>query len=123
MSTQLLGFSIGGVAHRFLVAPPSMSMLLAFHLLTLGIQTVRMSVWPNTLVYCALFNTLHSQTYAGIGPHNGPTREQYFLYAFIAATVWCRCFFLSLISAELIENHFSNFLLGIVPGYLFQAVR
>jgi hypothetical protein len=27
MSTQLIGFSIGGVARRFLVAPPSMSAL------------------------------------------------------------------------------------------------
>ena len=25
MSTQLIGFSIGGIARRFLVAPPSMS--------------------------------------------------------------------------------------------------
>lgn len=40
MSTQLLGFSIGGILRRFLVAPPSMSMSLAFHLLPLGIQTV-----------------------------------------------------------------------------------
>ena len=52
-----------------------------------------LSVWPNTLVYCALFNTLHSQTYAGIGPHDGLTRERYFLYAFVAATVWCRYLF------------------------------
>ncbi|KAF8811268.1 small oligopeptide transporter [Phlegmacium glaucopus] len=80
MSTQLIGFSIGGVARRFLVAPPSM-------------------IWPNSLVSCALFNTLHSQTYAGIGTHDGPTREQYFLYAFIAAVIW-----------------------SIVPGYLFQAL-
>lgn len=40
MSSQLMGFSIGGIARRFLVAPPSMSMLLIFHLLPLGIQTV-----------------------------------------------------------------------------------
>lgn len=33
MSTQLMGFSIGGIARRFLVAPPSMSMSLTFHLL------------------------------------------------------------------------------------------
>ncbi|KAF5381591.1 hypothetical protein D9615_005535 [Tricholomella constricta] len=50
MSTQLIGFSMGGVARRFLVTPPSM-------------------IWPNTLVSCALFNTLHSQSYAGIGQH------------------------------------------------------
>ncbi|KAF8885196.1 OPT oligopeptide transporter [Infundibulicybe gibba] len=47
MSTQLIGFSIGGVARRFLVQPPSM-------------------IWPANLVTCALFNTLHAQSYAGI---------------------------------------------------------
>ncbi|KAG6910625.1 hypothetical protein DXG01_009134 [Tephrocybe rancida] len=48
MSTQLIGFSIGGIARRFLVAPPSM-------------------IWPLNLVNCALFNTLHSTQYSGIG--------------------------------------------------------
>ncbi|KAF4610329.1 hypothetical protein D9613_010456 [Agrocybe pediades] len=80
MSTQLIGFSMGGIARRFLVSPPSM-------------------IWPNTLVSCALFNTLHSQTYAGIGPRDGVSRERFFLYAFIAAVVWC-----------------------IIPGYLFSAL-
>ncbi|CAA7262484.1 unnamed protein product [Cyclocybe aegerita] len=80
MSTQLIGFSMGGIARRFLVAPPSM-------------------IWPNTLVSCALFNTLHSQTYAGIGPRDGLSRERFFLYAFVAAIIWY-----------------------IVPGYLFQAL-
>ncbi|TFK61872.1 small oligopeptide transporter, partial [Pluteus cervinus] len=81
MSTQLIGFSIGGIARRFLVTPPSM-------------------IWPNTLVTCALFNTLHSQSYAGIGEHEGISREKYFLYAFFGATAWY-----------------------FVPGYLFQALR
>ncbi|KAG6916275.1 hypothetical protein DXG01_007561 [Tephrocybe rancida] len=80
MSTQLIGFSIGGVARRFLVAPPSM-------------------IWPNALVSCALFNTLHSQSYAGIGQHEGLSRERYFLYAFLASAVWY-----------------------LVPGYLFEAL-
>jgi len=80
MSTQLIGFSIGGVARRFLVTPPSM-------------------IWPNTLVSCALFNTLHSQSYAGIGQHEGMSRERYFLYAFVGALLWY-----------------------FVPGYLFQAL-
>ncbi|KAF8066877.1 OPT oligopeptide transporter protein-domain-containing protein [Lyophyllum atratum] len=80
MSTQLIGFSIGGVARRFLVTPPSM-------------------IWPNALVSCALFNTLHSQSYAGIGQHEGLSREKYFLYAFVGATLWY-----------------------FVPGYLFQAL-
>lgn len=80
MSTQLIGFSIGGIVRRFLVAPPSM-------------------IWPNTLVSCALFNTLHSQSYAGIGRHEGISRERYFTYAFVAAIVWY-----------------------IIPGYLFEAL-
>ncbi|TCD68598.1 hypothetical protein EIP91_010389 [Steccherinum ochraceum] len=80
MSTQLIGFSIGGIAKRFLVSPPSM-------------------IWPVNLVYCALFNTLHSQVYAGIGNHGGPTRERFFLYAFVGATFYY-----------------------FIPGYLFTAL-
>ncbi|KAJ3508146.1 hypothetical protein NLJ89_g5912 [Agrocybe chaxingu] len=80
MSTQLIGFSIGGIARRFLVQPPSM-------------------IWPNNLVICALFNTLHAQTYAGIGNRGGVSRERFFFYAFACSTCWY--FF---------------------PGYLFQAL-
>ncbi|KAJ4486958.1 small oligopeptide transporter [Lentinula lateritia] len=69
VSTQLIGLSLGGVMHRFLVAPPSM-------------------IWPNTLVQCALLNTLHSQQYAGIGRHRGPSRERFFLMGFIGAVLW-----------------------------------
>ncbi|KAF9020557.1 small oligopeptide transporter, partial [Hymenopellis radicata] len=83
MSTQLIGFSIGGITRRFLVAPPSM-------------------IWPNTLVQCALFNTLHSQSYRGIGSRAGTglTREMYFLWVFVGALIWY-----------------------FIPGYLFQALR
>ncbi|PBK84840.1 small oligopeptide transporter [Armillaria gallica] len=80
MSTQLIGYAIGGVARRFLVAPPSM-------------------IWPSNLVNCALFNTLHSQQYAGIGNRGGISRERFFIYAFLASFAWY--FF---------------------PGYLFQAL-
>ncbi|KAF5355899.1 hypothetical protein D9756_004356 [Leucocoprinus leucothites] len=80
MSTQLIGFSIGGVAKRFLVSPPSM-------------------IWPTNLVNCALFNTLHSQQYAGIGTRGGISRERFFVYGFIGSFVWY--FF---------------------PGYIFQAL-
>ncbi|KAG5645321.1 hypothetical protein DXG03_006510 [Asterophora parasitica] len=69
MSTQLIGFSIGGVARRFLVQPPSM-------------------IWPANLVTCALFNTLHAQSYAGVGTRGGISRERFFLYAFIVSGVW-----------------------------------
>jgi OPT family small oligopeptide transporter len=69
MSTQLIGFSIGGIARRFLVQPPSM-------------------IWPLNLVTCALFNTLHSQNYAGVGTRGGLSRERFFLYAFIGSATW-----------------------------------
>ncbi|CCM00225.1 uncharacterized protein FIBRA_02253 [Fibroporia radiculosa] len=80
LSTQLIGFSIGGVCRRYLVQPPSM-------------------IWPASLVTCALFNTLHSQQYAGIGQHGGISRERFFAYAFTAGVCWY--FF---------------------PGYIFQAL-
>lgn len=80
VSTQLIGFSAGGIARRFLVSPPSM-------------------IWPSSLVTCALFNTLHSQQYAGAGQLGGLSRGRFFLHAFLVAFVWY--FF---------------------PGYLFQAL-
>lgn len=67
MSTQLIGFSIGGIARRFLVSPPSM-------------------IWPANLVLCALFNTLHSQNYAGVGTRGGLSRERFFMCKFLGLT-------------------------------------
>jgi hypothetical protein len=70
MSTQLIGFSTGGITRRFLVSPPSM-------------------IWPAALVSCALFNTLHSEQYAGIGRLGGLSRERFFAYVFTGAFFWC----------------------------------
>lgn len=56
-------------------------------------------IWPTNLVTCALFNTLHSQQYAGIGTRGGISRERFFTYAFIGAICWY-----------------------ILPGYIFQAL-
>ncbi|KAH9167234.1 small oligopeptide transporter [Lactarius sanguifluus] len=64
MSTQLIGFSIGGICKRFLVAPPSM-------------------IWPVNLVTAALFNTLHAQETAGTHSRGGISRERFFFYVFI----------------------------------------
>ncbi|KAG1824546.1 OPT oligopeptide transporter [Suillus subaureus] len=80
MSTQLIGFSLGGIMRRFLVLPPSM-------------------IWPTNLVTCALFNTLHAQSYAGIGNRGGISRERFFVYVFCAGCAWY-----------------------FIPGYLFQAL-
>jgi len=63
MSTQLIGFSIGGICKRFLVAPPSM-------------------IWPVNLVTAALFNTLHAQETAGTHSRGGISRERFFFYVF-----------------------------------------
>lgn len=64
MSTQLIGFSIGGICKRFLVAPPSM-------------------IWPVNLVTAALFNTLHAQETAGTQARGGISRERFFTYVFV----------------------------------------
>ncbi|KAI6101087.1 hypothetical protein EDD16DRAFT_1650641, partial [Pisolithus croceorrhizus] len=45
-------------------------------------------IWPSSLVMCALFNTLHSQQYAGVGQLGGFSRERFFLYTFLCAFVW-----------------------------------
>ncbi|KAH7107250.1 OPT oligopeptide transporter [Auriculariales sp. MPI-PUGE-AT-0066] len=68
MSTQLIGFSFGGILRRFLVDPASM-------------------IWPANLVSCALFNTLHSTQYKGAGGR-GMSREKFFLIAFAASAIW-----------------------------------
>jgi hypothetical protein len=64
MSTQLIGFSIGGLCKRFLVAPPSM-------------------IWPTNLVAAALFNTLHSQVTWGTHSHGGIPRVRFFTYVLV----------------------------------------
>lgn len=64
MSTQLIGFSIGGICKRFLVSPPSM-------------------IWPTNLVTAALFNTLHAQETSGAQARGGISRERFFSYVFV----------------------------------------
>ncbi|KAF5385559.1 hypothetical protein D9757_006749 [Collybiopsis confluens] len=59
IATQLIGFSIGGISRHILVEPASM-------------------IWPTNLVTCALFNTLHSEHYAGIGQRGGLSRRSTF---------------------------------------------
>lgn len=93
MSTQLIGFSIGGIGKRFLVQPPSMSMHYYFCVkLNCRDLTMSAAVWPTNLVLCALFNTLHSQQYTGIGSRGGMSRERFFSVAFLCATCWCKDF-------------------------------
>ncbi|KAH9979447.1 OPT oligopeptide transporter protein-domain-containing protein [Lactifluus volemus] len=61
MSTQLIGFSIGGICQRVLVAPASM-------------------IWPGNLAVCAIFNTLHAQDTAGNQGRDGISRLRFFTY-------------------------------------------
>jgi OPT oligopeptide transporter protein len=65
MSTQMIGYSIGGICKRFLVAPPSM-------------------IWPANLVTAALFNTLHSQETLGSQTRSGISRQRFFTYVFVS---------------------------------------
>ncbi|KAF9817514.1 hypothetical protein IEO21_03365 [Rhodonia placenta] len=78
LSTQLFGYAFAGMARQFLVWPSSM-------------------IWPGALVSCALLNTLHRNY--GKKESRHISRERFFLYVFIAGTVW---YFL--------------------PGYLFTAL-
>ena len=64
MSTQLIGFSIGGIFKRFVVPPPSM-------------------IWPQTLLTAVLFNTLHGQETSGTQASGGISRGRFFSYVFI----------------------------------------
>ena len=64
MSTQLIGFSIGGIFKRFVVKPPSM-------------------IWPDTLLISVLFNTLHGQEMSGTLAYGGISRLRFFSYVFI----------------------------------------
>jgi hypothetical protein len=64
MSTELIGFSIGGICQHVLVAPASM-------------------IWPGVLATCAIFNTLHSQDTTGSLAHNGISQMRFFTYVMI----------------------------------------
>ncbi|KAF8315052.1 OPT-domain-containing protein [Clavulina sp. PMI_390] len=78
LSTQLFGFSFGGLLRRFLVWPASM-------------------IWPQTLVNCALFNTLHSSY--SMFPGQTLSRERFYMYCLAGSFFWYW-----------------------VPGYLFTAL-
>ncbi|KAF8264397.1 OPT oligopeptide transporter protein-domain-containing protein [Lactarius quietus] len=80
MSTQMIGFSFGGICKRFLVDPSSM-------------------IWPVSLVFVALFNTMHSLETSGTRGLGGISRRRFFTYVFIV-------------------YFFYNFL----PSYLFTAL-
>ena len=73
MSTQLIGFSMGGLCKRILAAPQSM-------------------IWPECLVTAALFNTLHSQETSGTHSWGGVSRGRFFTYVLVGYTLYSQCF-------------------------------
>ncbi|KAF8257803.1 OPT oligopeptide transporter protein-domain-containing protein [Lactarius quietus] len=64
MSTQLIGLSICGICKRYLVDPPSM-------------------IWPATLVFVAMFNTMHSPDTSGTQGLGSISRIRFFTYVLI----------------------------------------
>ena len=75
MSTQLIGFSIGGIFKRFVVAPPYM-------------------IWPEILLTAVLFNILHDQETSGTQAGGGISRKRLFYYVFIGYIVYSQFQFL-----------------------------
>ncbi|KAG9314623.1 OPT oligopeptide transporter [Chiua virens] len=67
LSTQLIGFSLGGLLRRFLVYPSSM-------------------IWPGALVNCALFNTLH-RAYSK-PDHRHISRGKFFTIVVACSFLW-----------------------------------
>ena len=67
-----------------------------FWLRNLDADIVYLAVWPANLVFCTLFNTLHSQQYQGIGSRGGMTRQRFFNYVFCGGVLWCTSRILSI---------------------------
>ncbi|KAG6888761.1 hypothetical protein C0992_007552 [Termitomyces sp. T32_za158] len=67
LSTQIFGFSFGGLVRQFVVWPSNM-------------------IWPGTLVNCALFNTLHNHW--GKRERGHIPRERFFFIALACSFVW-----------------------------------
>ena len=75
MSTQLIGFSIGGICKHILVAPSSM-------------------IWPYNLAFAAIFNTLHSQETTGTYASGGISRARFFTYFFVGYFLYSQLLFI-----------------------------
>ena len=85
MSTQLIGFSIGGICRPFLVQPPSMSTLLKKNIRRIFSfnSCFSLTCQPRHL------RSFQHTSYAGIGNRGGISRERFFFYALAASTAWC----------------------------------
>ena len=100
VSTQLIGFSIGGICKRILVYPPSM-------------------IWPYVLVSASMFNTMHSLETTSVQGLGGISRGLFFTYVFIGYFFYSR-----FLSPDLLASY--QFLspppLDFLPNYLFTAL-
>jgi hypothetical protein len=67
LSTQIMGYSVGGLTRQFLVWPAGM-------------------IWPGALVNAALFNTLH-KTY-NVPERNHMSRARFFTLVAIGSFLW-----------------------------------
>ena len=69
LSTQLIGFGLSGLTYSLLVRPESM-------------------LWPSTLVFVQLFETLHGQRKDKASAKETKTRMRFFKYSFFGALSW-----------------------------------
>jgi len=67
VSSQVVGYSIGGALRQFVVWPSNM-------------------IWPGALVNSALFNTLHKTRYGKADRHL--SRQRFFLIALVCSFIW-----------------------------------
>ncbi|KAJ5664579.1 hypothetical protein N7507_005310 [Penicillium longicatenatum] len=81
ISTQTLGFGLGGVLHRFLVEPPAM-------------------IWPSNLVNTTLFTAMHERGLNAPDPAKtaGWTINRYRLFMYIMIGAFCWYWFPGLIA-------------------------
>ena len=91
MSTQLIGFAIGGLGKRILVTPPSM-------------------IWPNNLVVAMLLNALHTQETLGSHSHSGISCQHFFTYVFVGYYFYSQPLHLGSLCLNILITHCCRFL-------------
>ena len=102
MSTQLIGFSIGGICKHFLVSPSSM-------------------IWPQNLATAMLFSTLHSQETSGSRAHGGISCQRFLFSVFVCYFFYSQLFF-SALKLSLGQQPQFIIPLDFLPSYLFTAL-
>lgn len=70
LSTQAMGFGLAGVMRRFLIWPAAM-------------------VWPSTLIFATVMNTLHDHSPTDPSTTNGWKIGRYKFFLLVAASTFC----------------------------------